>query len=281
MHDAIKVVRKQLKETVTSVDSQLCQSLLKFMETFFAPYVISDANVIPPFRLKALAQMIEPWFFFALVWSVGATCDDAGRALFDEWLRQAMRDNNAVMPFPDSDLVYDFALSDDGAISSTGMEEKAEDEDTVVGPLAWLSWVTQLEEFHVDPNQEYSSIMVPTGDTLRYSYVLGRLVQSSFPVMVVGPTGTAKTLTVTDKLQTKMESKFAPHFITFSARTSANQTQDILDSKMDKRRRGIFGPPLGQVYVMFVDDLNMPAKEEYGAQPPIELLRQFMDHDGW
>ena len=53
--------------------------------------------------------------------------------------------------------------------------------------------------------------------------------------MCVGPTGTGKTLTISDKLTRYMPKEYIPDFIVFSAKTSANQTQDLIDGKLDKR----------------------------------------------
>jgi hypothetical protein len=49
---------------------------------------------VPQENLDMLGQLIEPWFIFALIWSVGATCDGDSRHKFSQFLREKMKEEN-------------------------------------------------------------------------------------------------------------------------------------------------------------------------------------------
>ncbi len=74
---------------------------------------------------------------------------------------------------------------------------------------------------------------------------------------------------------------YAPVFVNFSAQTNSFRTQEIIESKLEKKRKTVLGAPVGKKVALFVDDLNMPKLDRYGSQPPIELLRQYQDFRGF
>lgn len=53
-----------------------------------------------------------------------------------------------------------------------------------------------------------------------------------------------------------------------------------IEGKLVKQNKTIYGAKQGHKVVIFIDDINMPAVEKYGAQPPIELLRLMVDKGG-
>ena len=56
-----------------------------------------------------------------------------------------------------------------------------------------------------------------------------------------------------------------PIFINFSAQTSSMRTQQAIEDKLEKKKRTLFGAQPGKKIAIFVDDINMPATETYGA----------------
>eukprot|EP01018_Ginkgo_biloba_P007243 Gb_31254 [translate_table: standard] len=206
-------------------------------------------------------QAIEPLFVFSLFWSVGASCDSNGREKFDSYIRDAFA-SHGIQNLPPEELdVFSYCFDHTS--------------------LVWIDWMQTIPKYVCNPEKPFSELIVPTVDSVRSRYLIHNLMQIGKHVLCVGETGTGKTLLVQDKLVNSKDATYIPIFINFSARTSANQTQDLLDSKMEKRRKGVYGPPPTKKYVVFVDDVNMPQREKYFAQPPIEILRQWMDHKGW
>lgn len=139
-----------------------------------------------------------------------------------------------------------------------------------------------IPKYLVNKDDTYLMLSIPTIDSIRMTGLCRALLQNSKHCLLVGPTGTGKSLQLNQLLKQEFDNEeWAYYQLGFSAQTSANQTERIIDGSMEKKRKGVYGPGLGKEGVIFVDDLNMPQREKYGAQPPIELLRQWMDYGGW
>jgi len=101
-------------------------------------------------------------------------------------------------------------------------------------------------------------------------------------IFFTGSTGVGKSVIIQKYLaQNQDRQDLAVINLSFSAQTTSKMTQETIESKLGpKAGKDKIGPAGKKTAVIFVDDINMPLVEEYGAQPPIELLRQMLDMGG-
>jgi len=264
LQSGVTLLRRYLSEPVPTVTNNIVASLMRMMDALFNVY-LRDAASGKEDEDKGnkfnLDTDLEALFFFSYVWSICCTTDKIGRVTMDSFLRNKMSHMQSTCPFPRSGLIYDYVWD--------------------VEKHAWVEWMHTIAPYQYNKDLPFSETIIPTTDSVCYTFLLDTLLKSNMHVLMSGPTGTGKTVNIQRHLSTGMSEDYIPLCLAFSAQTSANQTQDFLDSKMEKRRKGVFGPPAGKQFVVFVDDLNMPKRETYFAQPPIELLRQWFTYGGW
>uniref|UniRef100_A0A8C7ME80 Dynein axonemal heavy chain 12 n=1 Tax=Oncorhynchus kisutch TaxID=8019 RepID=A0A8C7ME80_ONCKI len=263
---SLRMLRKQCREVVPTSNSNTVVSLTRLFEIDLTEYCCAST---PSLFLWQAA------FAFSLVWSVGGSCDTDSRKRFDEYLRDIILGKADNHPIPASVSKWECPHDEKGLVYDYYYEFK--------GKGRWVHWTDSIKNINLgDKNTKVQDIIVPTIDTVRYTYLMDLCIDYGVPLLFVGPTGTGKSVYVKEKLMNNLDKdRYLPFFINFSARTSANQSQNIIMSRLDKRRKGVFGPPMGKKCVIFVDDMNMPALEQFGAQPPVELLRQYFDHGNW
>lgn len=70
--------------------------------------------------------------------------------------------------------------------------------------------------------------------------------------------------------------------LNFSAGTTSNGVQEIIESNYNRGAKNKFKPKNSKTKaICFIDDLNMPRLDTFGSQPPLELLRQFITYGYW
>lgn len=53
--------------------------------------MLQGEKAIPVERLARIEELIEPWFIFALVWSIGMTGDYDSQLKFSKWIKDKMK----------------------------------------------------------------------------------------------------------------------------------------------------------------------------------------------
>ncbi|XP_032686024.1 dynein heavy chain 7, axonemal-like isoform X4 [Odontomachus brunneus] len=274
--------RCNVKELCPMPDSNLLRSVTYLMDCFMDDYY--DEEIAKKISELDLRAQIEGSFFFSCIWAMGGTLEAKYREQFSIMFRgllekefpiALMNEFQMKEPVPAPLKPYIFVMPKHQLVFDYRFLKE--------GKGKWKLWSDELMNTPPIPRDiPVNQIIVPTVETVRYTTLFQMLVQHEKPVLFVGPTGTGKSVYIIDFLLKKNNAAVnKPLLINFSAQTTANQTQDIIMSKLDRRRKGVFGPPIGKRWVIFVDDVSMPMKETYGAQPPIELLRQWLDHWQW
>ena len=55
---------------------------------------------------------------------------------------------------------------------------------------SWKTWSSRIADAAIPPETPIRSIVVPTIDTVRYTYMLDTAICHGYPCLFVGPTGT-------------------------------------------------------------------------------------------
>ena len=104
------------------------------------------------------------------------------------------------------------------------------------------SWEKIIPEFVYNPEVPYFDILVPTMDTVRYGFLFEKLVSVKHPVLYTGTTGVGKSVITKGCLkQLQEKGDYVGTVMNFSAQTSSLRTQEIIESKLEKKRKTILG----------------------------------------
>ncbi|KAI8732070.1 dynein heavy chain 6, axonemal isoform X3, partial [Biomphalaria glabrata] len=254
VEDGLRFVSKKCTQTMNQVDISKINSFCKLLEAiFFYKLGQFDWSLESSKMFRFLCQI----FVFCYLWALGGNLNDEYRDAFDLFIRQQF-DENQDAKLPGTYPLWSYYIE----VDSKRMD----------------LWERLVSSFRFDKSISFFKMMVPTVDTARYGYFLERLLSVQKPVLFTG--GTGKSVIVRDLLDRISERmNYVPVYINFSAQTSSGRIQEIIEGKLEKRKKNVIGAPQGKRVVIFIDDLNMPKPDTYGSQPPIELLRQYLDFD--
>nr|XP_014349786.1 PREDICTED: dynein heavy chain 3, axonemal [Latimeria chalumnae] len=242
-------IRHECRFVVQTSPIHLAYSMMRLYTSLLDEIKESGTEEKEPMSSQQITLWLQGLFLFALVWTIGGTLTGDSRKKFDAFYRNLIMGMDDRHPRPKSvKLTKNNVFPERGSVYDYYFHKQASGQWNT-----WTDYITK-EEAVIPTGAKVSDLIIPTMETARHCFFLKTYLDHQIPMLFVGPTGTGKSAITNNFLIQLPKQQYIPNCINFSARTSANQTQDIITSKLDRRRKGVFGPPMGKKAVVFVGE---------------------------
>ncbi|KAL4452763.1 hypothetical protein ABPG75_008425, partial [Micractinium tetrahymenae] len=255
-------IRLELRPVMSN--EQVCQvsTLLTLLSGVLKPLSGSGSGSAASSAAPMATDHYERLFLYCCTWSLGGLLDARDRPRFDAHLRSLT--DQAPEPVLEGDTCYEFMVNE-----QTGR---------------WQHWRERIPAWQYPAGVErpkFAQLVIPTLDSVRYEHLLGLVHSVGKATLLVGGPGTAKTSTIQQFLGRFSKEEHTSKTITFSYLTTPGIFQTSVEGAVEKRQGRTFGPPGGKTMTVFIDDISMPAINEWSDQVTNEIVRQLLEQSGF
>ncbi|KAF2143585.1 uncharacterized protein K452DRAFT_224111 [Aplosporella prunicola CBS 121167] len=251
-HHIMEFTNIRVLNTLFSLLNKTCRSMLEY-------------NVQhPDFSLEdeQIESFLSKKLLVALIWSFTGDCPLGERKAFGDFV--AGQSTIDLPPLGAGTSLIDF--------------------DVALPRADWTLWQNQVPNVEVNTHSIIQTdVVIPTLDTVRHEDVLYSWLAEHKPLLLCGPPGSGKTMTLFSALRK------LPNMEVVGLNFSSATTPDLLIKTFEqyceyrKTLNGVILSPtqIGRWLVIFCDEINLPAPDNYGTQRAISFLRQLVEQNGF
>ncbi|KAJ3615581.1 hypothetical protein Zmor_016307, partial [Zophobas morio] len=213
-----------------------------------------------PLSTVILEKYLTNYLVFSLVWSFCGDLLSTGREQLEAVMRPRV---SASFTIPQSSII---------------------DHEVQVSSGEWSPWSLKVAFVEVEAHKITNpDVVVPTMDTIRHQTLLRALLAEHKPLLLCGPPGSGKTMTLLNALRNLPEMEVV--CLNFSSATTPNFLLKALHRYCEYKRtpdgRVLAPSASGKWLAVFCDEINLPDPDRYGTQPIISFLRQLVERRGF